>query len=427
MEHAGVGNGQGGGSADYRSLDAMQLERRSAPALMHEFRLIFSQEVFDRMRAQADAAANVEVGGVLVGEVLKDESGPYLLVQHSIEALHAKESGAELTFTQATWGHIHQQMESEPYLGKRIVGWYHTHPGFGIFLSERDQFIQQSFFDLPFQVALVYDPKSFEHGAFVWREGKLHRARRYWVGGVAYEYQAPPPKSEPAAKPAAAEATRVAPQPVAGPALPDLRGLDDWRLVVLFGCVILAAWFGYQMGAIKNQSEARQEAVENTVRSINNDFLGLLRDSIGDEALGKRFEDVRKDLEAAVAPARAAAATNPQLSAALQQIDKAQGVLRDATENRRLAQEMLKRLSSTSYNSQAVLDKLSQRIDVQGAALGELLHNLSRQAERAGDRNAAIETLRVAATVDAANRQVYEQEIRRLNGRGLLGRLFGGA
>ena len=41
---------------------------------------------------------------------------------------------------------------------ERIVGWYHTHPGFGIFLSGMDLFIQDHFFNLPWQVAFVYDP-----------------------------------------------------------------------------------------------------------------------------------------------------------------------------------------------------------------------------------------------------------------------------
>ena len=54
----------------------------------------------------------------------------------------------------------------------RIVGWYHTHPGFGIFLSGMDLFIQDNFFNLPWQVAFVYDPTSEEEGLFVWHAGK---------------------------------------------------------------------------------------------------------------------------------------------------------------------------------------------------------------------------------------------------------------
>src|SRR5205823_14675631 len=105
----------------------------------------------------------------------------YLRIDATIDALHAEEKGAELTFTHATWEHIHKEMDSRHH-DKRVVGWYHTHPGFGVFLSDRDQFIHRSFFNLAFQVAFVYDPKSHEHGLFVWHDNEVWRARRYWIG-----------------------------------------------------------------------------------------------------------------------------------------------------------------------------------------------------------------------------------------------------
>jgi hypothetical protein len=58
------------------------------------------------------------------------------------------------------------------YPDKRILGWYHTHPGFGIFLSDMDVFIQENFFPEPWQAAFVYDPKAKEEGIFLWKQGK---------------------------------------------------------------------------------------------------------------------------------------------------------------------------------------------------------------------------------------------------------------
>jgi hypothetical protein len=58
---------------------------------------------------------------------------------------------------------------------RRILGWYHTHPGFGIFLSDMDMFIHGNFFNLPWQVALVYDPHSGEEGLFLWKDGSTER------------------------------------------------------------------------------------------------------------------------------------------------------------------------------------------------------------------------------------------------------------
>ena len=61
------------------------------------------------------------------------------------------------------------------YPDKKMIGWYHTHPGFGIFLSGMDLFICDNFFNLPWQVAFVYDPLGGDEGNFVWRSGKPTR------------------------------------------------------------------------------------------------------------------------------------------------------------------------------------------------------------------------------------------------------------
>jgi proteasome lid subunit RPN8/RPN11 len=48
------------------------------------------------------------------------------------------------------------------------VGWYHTHPGFGIFLSNMDLFIHRNFFPQKWHIALVLDPVNKKSGYFCW-------------------------------------------------------------------------------------------------------------------------------------------------------------------------------------------------------------------------------------------------------------------
>src|SRR5436853_28456 len=55
----------------------------------------------------------------------------------------------------------------------RILGWYHTHPGYGLFLSDMVDFIHQSFFSRPWHTAFVYAPQANGGGLFVWRNGAL--------------------------------------------------------------------------------------------------------------------------------------------------------------------------------------------------------------------------------------------------------------
>jgi proteasome lid subunit RPN8/RPN11 len=134
------------------------------------FQVVARRSVLNDIYRHGHASPDVEVCGVLVGNVYRDEAGPFLYVEASIRGEHAGSQDAQVTFTTATWTHVQAEMEKH-HAGRRVLGWYHTHPGFGIFLSGMDLFIQENFFSLPWQVAFVYDPVSGEEGLFVWREG----------------------------------------------------------------------------------------------------------------------------------------------------------------------------------------------------------------------------------------------------------------
>ncbi|MGD0462508.1 MAG: Mov34/MPN/PAD-1 family protein [Tepidisphaeraceae bacterium] len=129
------------------------------------FQVVIRQSALNRVHEHGDGSSAVEVCGVLVGDVYRDATSPFLQVEYVIEGEAATGSAGQVTFTADTWQHIQETMDKQfPEL--RIVGWYHTHPGHGIFLSEMDVFLHESFFGLPWQTALVYDPRSGEEGFF---------------------------------------------------------------------------------------------------------------------------------------------------------------------------------------------------------------------------------------------------------------------
>ena len=152
-------------------------------ALPSEYRVVISCEAFSSIKEHASSDTSVELCGVLAGFLCKDGLGPYLLVEKAIAGSATRRTGSQVTFTHETWERIHKQMESEPP-GLRIIGWYHTHPGFGIFLSDMDQFIQDNFFNVPHNIAFVYDPLADRRGLFAWRDGRSERLRRYWLCGT---------------------------------------------------------------------------------------------------------------------------------------------------------------------------------------------------------------------------------------------------
>jgi len=54
----------------------------------------------------------------------------------------------------------------------RIVGWYHSHPGHGLFLSQTDLDTHMRFYQFsPYAVSLVADPKSQEFGLWIYENG----------------------------------------------------------------------------------------------------------------------------------------------------------------------------------------------------------------------------------------------------------------
>ncbi|MGO9338642.1 MAG: Mov34/MPN/PAD-1 family protein [Terracidiphilus sp.] len=127
-------------------------------------------EVARQIRQHAHSSSKSEICGVLIGQ---DRDG-VIRVDASITGLNAQEAGAHVTFTQDTWEHIYKVKDKE-FPGDRIVGWYHSHPGFGVFLSEHDSFIHKNFFSSPGQVAWVVDPHSDEEGCFGWVGGRIER------------------------------------------------------------------------------------------------------------------------------------------------------------------------------------------------------------------------------------------------------------
>ncbi len=137
------------------------------------FPIFLHQRVNRLITAHAQQNRDREVGGLLLGDARQDERGQlYVLVTHALRAEFANETRGHLTFTQKTWLQLHR-MRDQQYPDKVIVGWYHTHPGWTIFLSQWDLFIHQNFFREPWQIALVIDPSLDRAGIFVWKDGVI--------------------------------------------------------------------------------------------------------------------------------------------------------------------------------------------------------------------------------------------------------------
>lgn len=177
---------------DLASVDAADWPQREFPSVRgcrgESVPIVIKQSIVNAVRRHGQQHPDVEVCGVLVGRGYRDAEGHFIYIEGFIRGDHAGSQAAQVTFTGDTWNHIYEVLD-EGWPDSRILGWYHTHPGFGIFLSGMDLFIHQSFFGAPDQVALVYDPLSGDEGLFVWEKGSPVR-RRFLVEDDAEEVPA---------------------------------------------------------------------------------------------------------------------------------------------------------------------------------------------------------------------------------------------
>jgi proteasome lid subunit RPN8/RPN11 len=126
------------------------------------------EEVWVLARAHAGEQLENEVGGFLIGFLTEDG----LKVTHALPAREAVGSAAQLTFPPEAWTSVYAVIE-ERNQGERLVGWYHSHPGHGVFLSAYDEFIHTQFFPEEGQIAMVIDPQTGDEGVFVTRNKKI--------------------------------------------------------------------------------------------------------------------------------------------------------------------------------------------------------------------------------------------------------------
>lgn len=264
---------------DVRQLGQQALPEASFPGGRNQpFRVFFRPQAHDGVWAHAAESAAVEICGVLVGRWARDADGPYVQVEDVVRGDAAASQFAEVTFTHETWAKINEQMDTR-FKDLSIVGWYHSHPDFGIFLSDRDRFIQEHFFSGAGQIALVVDPVRRTEGVFVWDKGKPALAPHCWVGDRLRASTAV--GAEPAAGP-----NVTGGGPAAGAPPPEPGLFPDWAIQALFGLMLFLLGMAVANWLFSGPTRAQQLQIEQaaTVRTLAVVFgLGNHLDAAADE------------------------------------------------------------------------------------------------------------------------------------------------
>jgi proteasome lid subunit RPN8/RPN11 len=156
-----------------------------------DFVLVVAETALREARNYSMTDRDREVGGLLVGGFYIDDTGGrplrYVEIEGFVPADRGLSQTGHFTFTHEAWSSARRAKEQR--FGDELinVGWHHTHPGIGPFLSNMDKYIQQYHFPEPWMTALVIDPQAqgqdFEF--FFLREGHVEIAGFFLMSSAA--------------------------------------------------------------------------------------------------------------------------------------------------------------------------------------------------------------------------------------------------
>lgn len=182
--------------------------------------LITHLEVYSTIHEHALDALPNETGGFLLGRVAFDAQRQswHIEVDETIPVEPLSQDPVHFSFTWRDVDRVRSHREAQK---KALIGWYHTHPDVGVFLSDTDlEKTHRVLFAEPFQLALVYDPVRRRAGYFFWEGPQVIDASQALWREFEIAVSAEPAPVAPPASPegtAAAEPAGAAPDPAIAP------------------------------------------------------------------------------------------------------------------------------------------------------------------------------------------------------------------
>jgi hypothetical protein len=275
-----------------------------------------------------------------------------------------------------------------------MVGWYHTHPDWGVFLSGMDMFICDNFFNKPLDLALVIDPCRRDRGMFQWTGESRHRIRR--TGGfylIASRFR----QQELEFYTAQLEGKIMAPDPrfsgfpQGGYAAPVVNVADTrspWQAVAIMGMLttqlLLLALIAWRMtmpppsaeNSAASQTAALQKAAHTEAQmKVVERIVGLIPDA--PDGLVRELEE---------------------------QQAKADALEADKWAHRALEEKLLREISQLRQNRDKALltaESRQQKIEALQAETRELAKALDSRREQVAKLTREINTLREPSANDA--------------------------
>ncbi len=124
------------------------------------------------------AKRRLEGMGLLIGELCEHGDKEFVIVTDFITA-NTDASAVSVRFSRSAFESLSEELKKQS--GKIVIGWCHSHPSYGCFLSSIDVNTQRRFFNESFHIASVFDPLKKERFGEV--ESMAKRFYRLTVNG----------------------------------------------------------------------------------------------------------------------------------------------------------------------------------------------------------------------------------------------------
>jgi proteasome lid subunit RPN8/RPN11 len=137
-------------------------------------RVQITEDLLRELWQAATHNPNVEVGGFVLGHVYPlGHSDYHLVLTRYLPVEDTKATEREFTFRAEAFvklDHAYPIARGQTPTGLTCLGWFHTHPGHGVFFSAPDQAVHHGKFSAnTFQIGLVVDPQQQRAGLFFWQ------------------------------------------------------------------------------------------------------------------------------------------------------------------------------------------------------------------------------------------------------------------
>ncbi|MEK6842853.1 MAG: Mov34/MPN/PAD-1 family protein [Candidatus Micrarchaeota archaeon] len=156
---------------------------------MHElYDAYISSTALEKAEKLFETAAKqyLEALGLLVGNVYSHKGKEYVLVENFITAKNLP-TAVSVKFTKESFSELTKAYMQHFKEKKIIVGWIHSHPTYGCFLSQTDINTQKRFFSAPFNIAMVVDPMRHQNGRMQERVFRVNANGYYEISFCIYD------------------------------------------------------------------------------------------------------------------------------------------------------------------------------------------------------------------------------------------------